>query len=121
MPRLLGDRIQVQQVLLNLLMNAIEAMSGVSAGPRTLWVSAELAAATEVLVTVRDAGPGIDPQSLDRLFDAFYTTKPHGLGLGLAISRRIIEAHGGRLWATPNTGPGATFQLTLPAGGELVS
>jgi two-component system, LuxR family, sensor kinase FixL len=120
-PRMLGDRIQVQQVLLNLLMNAIEAMSGVSAGPRTLWVSAELAAATEVLVTVRDAGPGIDPQSLDRLFDAFYTTKPHGLGLGLAISRRIIEAHGGRLWATPNTGPGVTFQFTLPAGEEQVS
>jgi signal transduction histidine kinase len=120
-PRMLGDRIQLQQVLLNLLMNAIEAMSGVSAGPRTLWVSSELAAATEVLVTVRDAGPGIDPQSLDRLFDAFYTTKPHGLGLGLAISRRIIEAHGGRLWATPNTGPGVTFQFTLPAGEEQVS
>jgi PAS domain S-box-containing protein len=120
-PRMLGDRIQLQQVLLNLLLNAIEAMSGVSAGPRTLWVSSELAAATEVLVTVRDTGPGIDPQSLDRLFDAFYTTKPHGLGLGLAISRRIIEAHGGRLWATPNTGPGVTFQFTLPAGGEWVS
>src|SRR5262245_43317198 len=120
-PRMLGDRIQLQQVLLNLLMNAIEAMSGVSAGPRTLWVSAELAAAKEVLVTVRDAGPGIDPQALDRLFDAFYTTKPHGLGLGLAISRRIIEAYGGRLWVTPNTGPGATFQFTLPTGGEQVS
>src|SRR5262249_51183314 len=112
------DRVQLQQVLLNLVMNAIEALSGVNAGPRTLWVSAELAAATEVLVTVRDAGPGIDPQSLDRLFDAFYTTKPHGLGLGLAISRRIIEAHGGQLSASPNSGPGATFQFTLPAGGE---
>ncbi len=117
-PRMLGDRIQVQQVLLNLLMNAIEAMSGVSAGLRTLWVSAEPVAATEVLVTVRDAGPGIDPQSLDRLFDAFYTTKPHGLGLGLAISRRIIEAHGGRLWATANVPHGAVFQFTVPRGSE---
>src|SRR5262249_857093 len=113
--------IQVQQVLLNLLMNAIEALSGVSAGPRTLWVSSKPVAATEVLVTVRDAGPGIDPQDLDRLFDAFYTTKPNGLGLGPAISGRIIEAYGGRLWVTPNTGPGATFQFTLPTGGEQVS
>ena len=120
-PRMLGDRIQLQQVLLNLVMNAIEAMSGVGAGPRVLRVSAEPVATTDVLIAVRDAGPGLDLQSLDRLFDAFYTTKPQGLGLGLAISRRIIEAHGGRLWATPNPGPGATFQLTLPAGGEQVS
>ena len=120
-PPILGDRIQLQQVLLNLVMNAIEAMSGVGAGPRVLRVSAEPVATTDVLIAVRDAGPGLDLQSLDRLFDAFYTTKPQGLGLGLAISRRIIEAHGGRLWATPNPGPGATFQLTLPAGGEQVS
>src|SRR5262245_29654330 len=120
-PRILGDRIQLQQVLLNLVMNAIEAMSSVGTGPRVLRVSAEPVAATDVLIAVHDSGSGIAPQSLDRLFDAFYTTKPHGLGLGLAISRRIIEAHGGRLWATPNTGPGATFQLTLPAGGEQVS
>ena len=86
-PLILGDRIQLQQVLLNLLMNAIEAMSGVGAGPRELWVSSELVAATEVVIAVRDSGPGLDPQSLDRLFEAFYTTKPHGLGLGLAISR----------------------------------
>jgi signal transduction histidine kinase len=78
-------------------MNAIEAMSGVGEGPRALWVSSEPVAATEVVIAVRDSGLGFDPQSLDRLFDAFYTTKPHGLGLGLAISRRIIEAHGGRL------------------------
>jgi PAS domain S-box-containing protein len=120
-PRILGDRIQLQQVLLNLVMNAIEAMSSVGTGPRVLRVSAEPVAATDVLIAVHDSGSGIAPQSLDRLFDAFYTTKPHGLGLGLAISRRIIEAHGGRLWATPNTGPGVTFQLTLPAGGEQVS
>ncbi|HET6315596.1 MAG TPA: ATP-binding protein, partial [Chloroflexota bacterium] len=120
-PLILGDRIQVQQVLLNLLLNAIEAMSGVGAGPRALWVSSELVAATEVVIAVRDSGPGLDPQSLDRLFDAFYTTKPHGLGLGLAISRRIIEAHGGRLWATANTPHGAVLQFTLPMGREGVA
>jgi C4-dicarboxylate-specific signal transduction histidine kinase len=119
-PLILGDRIQVQQVLLNLLMNAIEAMSGVGAGPHKLWVSSELVAATEVVIAVRDSGPGLDPQSLDRLFEAFYTTKPHGLGLGLAISRSIIAAHGGRLWATANVPHGAVFQFTLPIGSEGV-
>jgi PAS domain S-box-containing protein len=121
MPLILGDRVQVQQVLLNLVMNAIEALSGVGAGPRELWVSSERVAATEVVIAVRDSGPGLDPQSLDRLFDAFYTTKSHGLGLGLAISRRIIEAHGGRLWATAHAPQGAVFQFTLPIGGERAS
>ena len=74
-----------------------------------------------VLVAVRDSGPGLDPKSLDHLFTAFYTTKPHGLGMGLAISRSIIEAHGGRLWATPNAPQGAVFQFTLPTGGERVA
>jgi C4-dicarboxylate-specific signal transduction histidine kinase len=118
MPRIRGDRIQLQQVLLNLLMNAIEAMRDTGAGPRTLWVSSERVAATEVVIAVRDSGPGLDPQQLDRLFDAFYTTKAHGLGLGLAISRRIIAAHGGRLWATVNPGRGATFHCTLSAEPE---
>src|SRR5262249_53352940 len=117
-PRVLGDRIQLQQVLLNLVMNAIEAMHGVGAGPRLLGVSSERVTATEVLVAVRDSGPGLEPQSLARLFDAFYTTKPHGLGLGLAISRRIIEAHGGRLWATANAPHGAVMQFTVPSGSE---
>src|SRR5262249_44676568 len=116
-PRILGDRIQLQQVLLNLMMNAIDALSGVGAGPRTLRVSSENVASTEVLITVRDSGPGFDAQSLARLFEAFYTTKPHGLGLGLAISRRIIEAHGGRLWATANAPQGAVLQFTVPTGG----
>jgi signal transduction histidine kinase len=117
-PRILGDRIQLQQVLLNLIMNAIEAMSGAGAGPRVLGVSAAPVAATEVVIAVRDSGPGLDPQHLDRLFDTFYTTKPHGLGLGLAISRRIIEAHGGRLWATANVPHGAVVQFTVPIGSE---
>jgi PAS domain S-box-containing protein len=120
-PLILGDRIQVQQVLLNLVMNAIEAMSGISAGPRALWVSSEPVAATEVVIAVRDSGPGFNPQHIDRLFEAFYTTKPHGLGMGLAISRSIVAAHGGRLWATAHEGRGATFQFTLPTGGERTS
>jgi C4-dicarboxylate-specific signal transduction histidine kinase len=119
-PLILGDRIQLQQVLLNLIINAIEAMRGVSVGPRVLAVSSERGAATEAVIAVRDSGPGFDPQHLDRLFDAFYTTKAHGLGLGLAISRRIIEAHGGRLWATANTPHGAVVQFTVPRGSEGV-
>jgi C4-dicarboxylate-specific signal transduction histidine kinase len=117
-PRIRGDRIQLQQVLLNLLMNAIEAMSGGGDGPRVLGVRSAPEAAPGVLVTVRDSGPGLDPQQLDRLFDAFYTTKAQGLGLGLAISRRIIEAHGGRLWASANVPHGAVLQFTLPIGSE---
>jgi signal transduction histidine kinase len=120
-PLILGDRIQLQQVLLNLLMNAIEALSDVGAGPRALWVSSEPLASREVVIAVRDSGPGFDPQHIDRLFDAFYTTKPHGLGLGLAISRRILAAHGGRLWATANTPHGAIFQFTVPMGREGVA
>jgi PAS domain S-box-containing protein len=120
-PRIRGDRIQLQQVLLNLVMNAIEALSGVSAGPRTLWVSAACGAAPEVVIAVRDSGPGLEPQHLDRLFEAFYTTKPQGLGLGLTISRRIIEAHGGRLWATANVPQGAVVQFTVPIGNEGVA
>jgi C4-dicarboxylate-specific signal transduction histidine kinase len=120
-PRVRADRIQIQQVLLNILINALEALSGVSDGPREVEVRSEPDAAPGVLVTVRDSGPGLDPQSLDRLFEAFYTTKPHGLGLGLAISRRIIEAHGGRLWATANVPHGAVVQFTVPSGNEGVT
>jgi len=121
MPRILADRIHVQQVLLNLLMNALDALRGVEAGQRALWVSSACVAPTEVVVTVCDSGPGLDPQRLDRLFEAFYTTKPHGLGLGLTISRSMIEAHGGRLWATAQVPHGAVFQFTLPGGGEGVA
>ena len=93
-------------------------MSGVDDGPRELAVQSDPDAAPGVRVTVRDSGPGLDPQRLDQLFDAFYTTKPHGLGLGLAISRRIVEAHGGRLWASANMPHGAVFQFTVPRGSE---
>jgi len=120
LPLILGDRIQLQQVTLNLIINAIEAMSGVGEGPRELRVGSEKDDSRGVLVTVRDSGLGLDPKSLDHLFTAFYTTKPQGMGMGLAISRSIVEAHGGRLWATANEGRGATFEFTLPAGGEKV-
>ena len=116
LPALWGDRIQLQQVMLNLLTNAIEAMSWVGEGPRELWVETALGESAEVVITVRDSGPGLAPQHLDRLFDAFYTTKPDGLGMGLAISRLIVESHGGRLWATGNVPTGAAFQFTLPMG-----
>jgi len=121
LPLILADRIQLQQVILNLIMNAIEAMSGAGDGPRELLVRSGTAESQRVLVAVRDSGPGLDPKSLNRLFDAFYTTKPQGLGMGLAISRSIIDAHGGRLWAIANDDRGATFQFTLPTGGERTS
>jgi signal transduction histidine kinase len=162
----MGDRIQLQQVILNLIINGIEAMSGVSDSPRELWVSSEKLAAmsgesgadefeaerrlvrksgsTELaevlgdpaaarlhaerqtpnaerayaLVSVADSGPGLDLDNMDRLFDAFYTTKPQGLGMGLSISRSIIGAHGGRFWARANVPKGALFQFTLPIGFE---
>jgi PAS domain S-box-containing protein len=114
-PLIHGDRIQLQQVILNLVINAIDAMSGVSEGARELRICTGLDASNRVLVTVRDSGTGLDPESYDRLFDAFYTTKPNGLGMGLSICRSIIEAHGGRLWATANQPQGAVFQFTVPA------
>jgi C4-dicarboxylate-specific signal transduction histidine kinase len=120
-PFILGDRIQLQQVILNLIINAIEAMSGISEGPRELLVGSGKDESKGVLVAVRDSGPGLDPESLDHLFAAFYTTKPQGMGMGLAISRSIIEAHGGRLWASLNAPRGAVFQFTLPHDGERVS
>jgi PAS domain S-box-containing protein len=120
-PVILADRIQLQQVILNLMMNAIEAMSGLNDGPRELLVRSGTDETEQVMISVQDSGPGFDPESLDRLFDAFYTTKPQGMGMGLAISRSIINAHGGRLWATANTPHGAIFQFTLPIGGESVA
>jgi PAS domain S-box-containing protein len=109
-----GDRVQLQQVILNLVLNAVEAMSAVDEGTRELRISTETDATGGVLVTVRDSGQGLDQKSVDRLFEAFYTTKPDGLGMGLAICRSIVEAHGGRLWGSANEPRGAVFQFTLP-------
>jgi PAS domain S-box-containing protein len=114
LPLIEGDRIQLQQVILNLILNAIEAMNGVDEGAREIRISTGKEASNGVLVSVRDLGRGLEPQSVNRLFEAFYTTKPDGLGMGLAICRSIIEAHGGRLWATANELRGAVFQFTLP-------
>jgi len=120
-PLVLGDRIQLQQVILNLILNAMEAMSDLSPQPRELSVSSAKDGPNGALVSVRDSGTGLDGTVLDRLFEAFYTTKAHGMGIGLAVSRTIIQAHGGRLWAAPNVPQGAIFQFTLPADGEELS
>jgi PAS domain S-box-containing protein len=119
LPLIEGDRVQLQQVMLNLIVNAIEAMSGVADVQRELLVSTEQVESGRVLVAVTDTGPGLDPANLERLFDAFYTTKPDGMGMGLAICRSIIEAHEGKLWASANESRGAVFQFTLrPEGDE---
>ena len=115
LPFVLGDRIQLQQVILNLVMNGIEAMSAVTDRSRDLLIRSCQYESDKVLVEVQDSGTGLETESLDHLFTAFFTTKPKGMGMGLAISRSIIEAHGGRLWAAPNDGAGATFQFTLQA------
>ena len=109
-----GDRVQLQQVMLNLTLNAIEAMSSVNDRSRELLISTEPTQTGDVLVAVRDTGPGIDPGNLERIFDSFYTTKPGGVGIGLSICRSIIEAHGGRLWAIVNESGGAVLQFNLP-------
>jgi PAS domain S-box-containing protein len=114
LPLIEGDRVQLQQVMLNLIVNAVEAMSGLGEGSRELRISTEIKASNHVLVAVRDSGPGLDAASLERVFDVFYTTKPSGMGMGLSICRSIIEAHGGRVWATANAPKGAAFQLILP-------
>jgi C4-dicarboxylate-specific signal transduction histidine kinase len=110
-----GDRVQLQQVVLNLILNAVEAMSSAEAGERELLISTEQSQANGTLVAVRDSGPGIDPECLESVFEAFYTTKSGGLGMGLSICRTIIEAHSGRLWASANLPRGASFQFALPA------
>jgi signal transduction histidine kinase len=112
-----GDRVQLQQVVLNLIMNGIEAMSAVADRPKVLTISSERIETGDVLVAVKDTGTGIDPAIAVRIFESFFTTKSDGMGIGLSICRSIIEAHGGRFWASPNRPHGAVFQFTLPANG----
>ena len=113
LPSVMGDRVQLQQVVVNLILNAIEAMSTVEDRARDLVIRTQRGEGDEVGVSVQDSGIGLDPKNVERIFDAFHTTKPDGLGMGLSISRSIVERHGGRLWAVSNDGPGATFRFTL--------
>lgn len=114
LPFVWGDRVQLQQVILNLMMNGIEATTKSLDQPREILIRTKHNGSEKVLISVQDSGIGINGQDVEKIFDPFYTTKPHGLGMGLAISRSIIEGHGGKLWATPNDGAGMTFQFTLP-------
>jgi signal transduction histidine kinase len=116
LPPVVADRTQLQQVLINLIMNAVDAMKSGSGHKRLLMLRSGFDSPENVMVMVEDSGPGIDPENLERIFDPFFSTKSEGMGLGLAICRSIIEAHGGRLWATSKAGRGAAFHLTLPIG-----
>ena len=121
LPPVQGDRVQLQQVILNLFLNASDAMSGVDDRPRQLVIRTERDEEDRVLLSVRDTGVGFEPQGVEQLFDAFYTTKSSGMGIGLWVSRSIVESHKGRLWATPNDGPGATFSFSIPCGPQVVT
>ena len=118
LPPVFGDRVQLQQVALNLVMNGVEAMASLDDRPRELLIQSRLPESDQVLIAVQDRGDGIDHENLEKIFNAFYTTKSQGMGMGLAISRSIVENHGGRLWAAPNEGPGVTFQFTLQTCSE---
>jgi signal transduction histidine kinase len=121
LPPITGDRVQLQQVILNLVLNASDAMRGIDDRPRQLVISTERDEGDRVRLTVRDSGVGFNPEDVERLFDAFYTTKPGGMGMGLSIARSIIESHHGRLWAAPNEGPGATFSFSVPRRPEAAT
>jgi PAS domain S-box-containing protein len=118
-PEIAADRVQLKQVLLNLCNNAVEAMGSVSERARVLSVKSQALEPDDILILVGDSGEGIDPKNLGRIFDAFFTTKASGMGMGLAICRSIIEAHGGRLWASPGTVHGTVFYVTLPTAGGV--
>jgi signal transduction histidine kinase len=118
LPPVTGDRVQLQHVILNLLRNASDAMVAIHDRPRQLVIETEREDGERVRLTVRDAGIGVDRESVDKLFDPFYTTKSGGMGIGLAISRSIIERHHGSIWAAPNDGPGATFAFSIPIAPE---
>ena len=115
---IMGDRVQLQQVILNLIRNGVEAMSTVTLRRRVLQVSSQIDERGDVVIAVTDTGTGLDPTKKERIFDAFFTTKPEGMGLGLSICRSIVETHGGRLWASPNLTQGSTFQFTVPAAAD---
>jgi C4-dicarboxylate-specific signal transduction histidine kinase len=115
LPIITGDRVQLDQVVLNLILNAVQAMGAVSEGARQLLITTSQAELNYLCIGVQDTGPGLSPETLSRLFEPFYSTKPNGMGMGLAICRSIIEAHGGRLWATACEPHGALFQFTIPA------
>jgi C4-dicarboxylate-specific signal transduction histidine kinase len=121
LPSVLGDRVQLQQVVINLVMNALDAMTPVTDRPRDMLIRSQQDDSNGVLVAVRDSGTGIDSENAERLFNAFFTTKPSGMGMGLSICRSIIVAHGGRLWVSPNADHGATFQFTLPSDTQRAS
>jgi len=118
LPPVQGNRVLLQQVLLNLLINAIEAMAAIDRVDRNLQIISRRLEPSMVLVAVRDSGPGLGKHSFEDISEAFFTTKPNGMGMGLSISRSIVENHGGRLWAEPNSDRGATFQFTLPLNDE---
>jgi signal transduction histidine kinase len=117
LPQVMGDRVQLQQVLMNLMMNSVDAMREVD-GTRELVIHSQRGKNEELVVSVSDTGVGLPPQQAGQIFDAFFTTKPHGTGMGLRISRSIVESHGGRLWAANNSSRGASFHLTLPTNVE---
>ena len=121
LPPVVVDRVLLQQVILNLIVNAMEAMRAVRDRARVLRIRTEGQSSGDIVVLVQDSGVGVDPELPNRMFEAFYTTKVQGIGMGLTISRSIIEAHGGRLWAVANDGPGSSFRFTLPtdAGGKM--
>ena len=121
LPQVLGDRVQLQQVIMNLLMNGIQATSAVTGRRHELRIRSQEHGPDRILVAVEDSGTGIEPQNMDRLFSAFFTTKPNGMGIGLSICRSIVEQHGGDIWATWNSGAGSTFQFTLRTRGETPS
>lgn len=115
LPQVSADRVELQQVILNLVINAAEAMSAVSDGSRVLNINSKLRQSGEVVITFEDCGPGVDPKIMHRIFDSFFTTKPQGMGMGLSICRSIIEAHNGRLWVSSSSNHGSVFNILLPA------
>jgi signal transduction histidine kinase len=115
LPHVEADRTQIQQVILNLIMNAVEAMAPLTNGDRLLVVRSDLVDARNVIIKIEDSGPGFNPSDKERIFEAFYTTKSEGMGMGLFICRSIVEAHGGRLWASPGAHCGSVLHVVLPS------